>query len=337
MGPVVGTASDPCAAAVSSSANPPEGFGGKRGFIPQLLGKLKDGADISIDLHQADTHFEMLREILSHEQQYDVFLFSSFLLDSVISQHYFHEVSSFGIKNLDQISIDFRNLDFDPDNHYLVPILWGVNGWLVPPEDADKEFSLAKAVYSSSQTLQVLPDPAELYMLMKALRPAVQMFVQTGADQELAKELAPLKSSIHVLQLEEKSSPKSFMEITNGELTPDILKNFSFRLPEEKGHLWLMLAAVAKNSKNASEAAEFIDALLAPQYSKLMATTAHMATTVAALDGDTELPLQKKANFIRALPISRIQLESHHEAFEPVFTGYLKNAYPSFFGVNARR
>ena len=283
----------------------------------ELISELKDKEGLTIELVEKDSGIDLLRELLRANQNYDLVLFSSFLSDSVILDHYFSQLDRSHIQLEQNISVDFMQLNFDPSNAYSVPLLWGVNGWLVPKDAKEKSLSL-----KNHKKFKVLHEPAELFGLATKLKPIVRTWVETGQVKKL-KEMASFFKNFN--------SKDGIQQIKSGELTAELLEKHDFKLAEERSHLWIIHAAISKNSENKRVAEEALNMLISPQWSLALANGAKAATINKALNSSDELPEYRKASYIRKLPISQIELFSSHEAYEPIFMSILQKSHPLVF------
>lgn len=273
--------------------------------------------NINIELTEMGSAISMLRELLSYDKKYDVVLFSSFLSDSIILDHYFSELKEDQLDIQTQVSVDFLQLNFDPNNKYSVPLLWGVNGWLVPKKLDTPSFSL-----KSQDKLLVLDEPAELFGLSTKLMPIVRSWVETGETSKLMEN----KTFFSKFNFN-----SGIRQISSGALTDELLKDHVFRLAQERSHLWIMHASVSKSSSNKKLAEEWLRLVLLPKWSERLSNEAAAATVNKRLDSSDNLPAYRKASYIRRLPLNKIELFSSHEAYEPIFMSILQKIHPSVF------
>lgn len=292
--------------------------------LVQLLSK----RGLQVNLVTRSDDYELLREILSPSMPYDVMLFPSTLTDSLQLSNYFTE--SFSEKAFDElkISIDFRSLNFDSENRFLVPLLWVVYGWALKEKDPD--FSLKAVIQQKdSGKLAALPNAASLYGLLQKLSPEAHSFFQTSNEDELNSVLTRFQK--HVVLRKTENPPWEQQGHTvqvHHTLSPELsLQGWHFALPMEKADLVLMLFGIHKNSVKTAAAKKLLSLLFENKLVKELVTTTSWATVKSHASTKDMLPEVFQSNYIRSLPISRLNILSYHEAFEPLFTEFLKKGY----------
>ncbi|MPN56307.1 Spermidine/putrescine-binding periplasmic protein [bioreactor metagenome] len=71
------------------------------------------------------TNEEMMVKLQEPDCIYDVCFPSDYIIEKLISQDLLHTLNKENIPNLKNIDPRFMNLDFDPENKYSVPYMWG--------------------------------------------------------------------------------------------------------------------------------------------------------------------------------------------------------------------
>lgn len=301
-------------------------------FPAAFIERLKTSEKINIVLTEKPTTKALLNEILRTGTEYQVVVFPSYLSDSLSYSEYFLPLNDvLGSKGLraatQQISVDFLSLGKDPDNAYTLPLLWGVNGWLLPQGMEVDRINLEDLVtkLDSNSMLNLLPDPIEFFGVMTKVRPALRTWIGTGNREEFQKDVAPLQSRIKVIDTGSKSS--GLQQISSGQL--DKVSRDRFRLADEKSHLWVQYLALKRGSQPPDKILEVIETLYSMTWTKDLSETAQMAHCSRSINGVKGVIENLKPSYIRQLPISRIELISAHEAYEPLFLNYLRGQYQS--------
>lgn len=295
-------------------------------FSPQLIQMAEDNKFL-LKINTKTNSYDLLREILSPQTTYDLVIFPSTIGDSIVPSNYFQQAFSEQMYDELSISIDFRSLDFDSENKYTIPLLWGVYAWTFKGEV--QGFSLAKEVESGqAKHLYVYPRPASVYSVMQKLYPQSHSFVQTNNREELKAIFTTLSQKIRLrtASLPSDISEQDLIQIKHTEKEAMTTLGLKVSLPIEKADLDVIIAAVGKDSQVKKDVHEFIKLLFRKSSVEEMTVSSGFATVKVS---DTlSLPEVFKAEAIRTLPISRIQLISHHEAYEPLFTEFLRKSFP---------
>lgn len=294
-----------------------------------FLTQFEKSEDFTVELVEVPNANELLKELFrSDGPAYDLVLFSSFLSDSIIHDHHFQKLKKPNLEPISRISVDFLRLKSDPNNTFTIPLLWGVNGWLVPKEDGP--FRLELGEHIGKLKLSLLSDPGEAYATLTKLKPILKTWVETGQKNKLNE----LKSFFKNFDMG-SNKPRGFKQIPSGQLSTELLKDHRYLLAKERSHLWIINAAIPKGSNNPGVAHEFLTTLLADKWSLALANSSQMATVNPNLDDSKLLPYFRQAGFVRSFPLNKFELYSRHEAFEPIFMSILQNHYPKVFKANS--
>jgi hypothetical protein len=303
-------------------------------FNQEFVESLKAEENIDIILTEAPSTKALLSEILKSHSPYEVIVFPSFLSDSLAYSEYFMPLNeAFGRRELrslvEEISVDFLSLGKDPENRYTLPVLWGVNGWLIPEGMTQDRLSLSDLLLrgDSKTTLHLLAEPIEFFGVLAKLRPSLKTWVGTGNAEEFQTEVQSLQGRLKVIP--ESAPPTAWRQIPSGSL--DRTTRERFRLADEKSHLWIQFLALRRGAAIDDNVKDLFKVLYSSKWSEKLAMTSKMAHCGRRINRSSKVGENLKSSFIRQLPISRLELISAHEAYEPLFLGYLKGQYQSGF------
>ncbi len=306
-------------------------------FTPAFIEKFARDEEIMLRITTKSSPQEFLRELLSSRGKYDLIELSSFFIDSFIIENVFDEIDRDRVTNFENVSIDFQNLNFDPEGRNLLPLFWGVNGFVFN-QDKIKEFdSIAAILNSQSGAVALSPSSVEAYSLAIKLSPIIKTWVNTGNQPDLLKDLKALSLKFPVFSSEIENGLTAGTlaagQMTNGKAANFLKENqkFQFQLPIEKANLWIGLVGLTKDSQNKKLAQEVMNRFLMPKWSKELVLTTSEATTNNLLDTDPVILPQQKAQFVRELRLSRFELFYDHETLEPVWMSALRQVFPAAF------
>ena len=89
---------------------------------------------MQLQVTEMDSESALLREALTHGGDFDVIQINSFISKSFVPENVFSKLTQDELPNIRQVSVDFKNLDYDLQDEYFVPLGWGLNGFLVNTE-----------------------------------------------------------------------------------------------------------------------------------------------------------------------------------------------------------
>lgn len=311
-------------------------------FTPEFIAKFAEEEEIMLRITTRSTPQEFLRELLSARGKYDLIEINSFLIDSFIIENVFDEYDRERVANYENISIDFQNLNFDPEGRHLLPIFWGVNGFVYNSERLKEFDSIEGSLAAQAGPIAIPPSSVEAYSLAVKMSPIIKTWVNTGNQPDLLKDLKALSTKFPIFSNDiEKGLTDGTIaagQMTNGKAAKFLAgtKNFQFHLPAEKSNLWIGLIGMTKDSRNKKLAQEVLNRLLTPKWSKQLVLSTAEATPNGLLDADPEILPQQKAQYVRELRLSRFELFYDHETFEPVWMGALRQVFPAAFTAVAQ-
>ena len=239
-----------------------------------ILGEFEKETNIKVVYDTFATNEDLYVKIKSGGSSYDLIFPSDYMLTRMREEGMLEKIDISRIPNIKHIDARFLGHDYDPQNEYSVPYMWGTMGILYNTTMVDdvvdswdilwdpkyrKEIlmldsqrdSIGAALLKLGFSLNTL-DPSELAAageLLKQQKPLVLAYVvDEGKDKMVAGEAA--------LAL-----------VWSGEATyahhenPDL----AYAIPNEGTNIWFDVMAIPKGAKNKAEAEKFIDFLNRPE------------------------------------------------------------------------
>ncbi len=307
----------------------------EKNFLPPAVIKMvQNQLHVHLQITEEPTDISLVGELLSNKQKYDVVELPSFVLSSFMLNRNLSPFNTDEIPRLRNVSIDFQHLGFDPDGHYLVPISWGVSGFVFNPKQtqwSDKSLTalFGMAVkhrpphfHSRLAKISLIDSPILFFNLLEKLKPMVKSWADTGQTAKLTKFIQQITSDV----VSFTSTPESQLtsgqvqiaEMTNGEAAAFLKQhpNYRFVMPKEKGALWIRFLAISRGVKDRTLANKLIDAFLHSNINQKLIDLNHSATVLSSLN-NSSLSNMQKASYIRALPLFQYQLYVDSDAIAP--------------------
>jgi spermidine/putrescine transport system substrate-binding protein len=247
----------------------------------QLIQKFEEQTQIHVNFSTYDSNETMLAKIRANQNGiYDIILPSAYYVDRMRHLKLLTRLDHTQLPNLKYLSETFQNNQYDPHNHYSVPLTWGATGIFynqqyikIPPRSwrdlwkarwkeslmllDDMRDTFAIAMFAS----HYMPNDTDPHHLAKAfqmllkLSPNIKFFASEGIQTILIDGDATIGSA------------------WNG----DVYKarqenpNIQFVYPEEGYVLWIDCLAIPSNAPHLKEAYTFINFLLAPENAAIIA------------------------------------------------------------------
>lgn len=229
---------------------------------------------IKVNYDTFSTNEDMYVKIKSGGGNYDLLFPSDYTIKRMINEGMLAKLDFNNIPNYRYIMERFRNLEYDPDNEYSVPYMWGTIGILYNQTMVTEPVTSWRILWDQKYKKQILmldsqrdsigitlkmlgysmnsTDPAELGKAKNALieqKPLVLAYVGDDVkDKMIAGEAA-----LAVVW----SGDAVYMKWEN----PDL----EYALPKEGSNLWFDAMVIPATSKRQKEAEQFINFLCEPE------------------------------------------------------------------------
>ncbi|MBB6454714.1 spermidine/putrescine transport system substrate-binding protein [Salirhabdus euzebyi] len=245
-------------------------------YMPQeVLDSFEEEFGVEVVYSTYSSNQEMLTKLNSGTVNYDIVVPTDYIVKRMINDDLLLELNMDNIPNFENIQSVFHERDFDPDNKFSVPYLYGSTGIAYNTtkiEGTPSYADLWNEAYAGHVTVQ--DDPREsLSMVLQTL--GLPMNDPSEEDLQKAKEEL---AKLHPNLLAYDSSPSAQLisgeawisHTYSGEAGIAMLENpdITYVLPEEGGELWMDNLVIPKTSENQYTAEVFINYLLEPEVSK---------------------------------------------------------------------
>lgn len=97
-------------------------------IAPEVIEEFEEEYGIKVNYSTFDTNEDMYVKVKSGGNSYDVLFPSDYIIEKMIKEDMLLKLDMNNIPNYKNIDEKFKNLDFDPDNEYSVPYMWGTLG-----------------------------------------------------------------------------------------------------------------------------------------------------------------------------------------------------------------
>src|SRR5690625_2673589 len=221
---------------------------------------------------------EMLSKIKSGTVPYDLAVPSDFYVEIMAQEGLLLEIDLDNIPNFENIADEWKDLEYDPENKYSVPYLYGYDGIIynksIITEPPTSWGDLWNPDYAGHVVIMdaadEISDMLQQYLGNDMNDPTEE---QIEAGGEKLKELVP-----NILLFSETPEPQLVSEEAwiaygySGEAGVAYLENedIDFVLPEEGGIKWTDNMVIPSSAANKYTAEVFINYLLRPEVSKLL-------------------------------------------------------------------
>lgn len=239
----------------------------------ELLAQFTDETGIKINYTTLANNEEMLVKLQQEDCIYDLCFPSDYIIEKLIQMDLLYEINKDNIPNMANIDDRFMNLDFDPENKYSVPYMWGTVGILYNTTMVDDPVDSWDILWNEKYAGQILMynsirdsigvalmklgyslntrEEADVLAAEEALiaqKPIVQAYLGDSIKDRMiggGAALAVVYSGDAMWCMDEEEG------------NPDL----AFAVPETGTNLWFDNIVIPKSSSHTAEAEAFINFL----------------------------------------------------------------------------
>ena len=210
----------------------------------------------------------MYTKIKNSTTKYDVLIPSDYMIERLIGENLLAPLNFSNIPNYSFIDEKYKNLDFDPQNQYSVPYMWGTLGILYDKTKVSEEQFTWNTLFDPKYENSVLMKKDMRDALGIALKSLGFSFNSTN-EEELQKAKEKLSAQMpNVLgyvnddgmdKMIAGEAPMALMYSGDGAYCISENENLDFAIPEDGSNLFFDSMVIPANSENKELAEKFIN------------------------------------------------------------------------------
>ena len=247
---------------------------------PEIIDLFEEETGIDVIYEEFETNEIMYPKIQSGAIAYDVVCPSDYMIQRMIENDLLAEINYDHIPNLKYIGDNYMKMSrqFDPENKYSVPYLWGTVGILDNKKMVDEPVDSWGILWDKKYEDSILMQDSVRDAFAVALKYLGYSLNSTDLDElEAAKNLLieqkPLVQAYVIDQVRDKmiGGEAALGVIYSGEAlycqqeNPDL----DYVIPKEGTNIWIDSWVIPKNAKNVENAEAFINFLCRPDIAKM--------------------------------------------------------------------
>ncbi len=231
-----------------------------------------------------ETYFaneEMYIKVKNNSSAYDIVFPSDYMVERMISEDMLNKINFDNIPNFKNIGSQYKNLDYDPENLYSVPYMWGTMGIMYNKDMVDaKDVESWAAMYDKKYAGEIFMLDSERDMISITLK-SLGYSMNSTDDNELKKAEEALIKQKDLVKAYCGDEVKDKMIAGEGAMTiawsgdafycMELNDSLAYSVPKEGSNLWFDSMVIPKTSKHQAEAELFIDFMCRPEIAKMNA------------------------------------------------------------------
>ncbi len=240
----------------------------------------KENPNIKINYETFYTNEEMYIKVANKSTAYDVIVPSDYMVERLISEDLLYEIDYNNVPNMKNIGEQYLNKDYDPDNKYSVPYMWGTMGVLYNKTMVDEPVTSWKILWNEKYKDKIFMYNSERDTIAITLRMlGYSMNSKDDAELNAARDALIAQKDLVLAYCGDEVKDK--MIANEGAMTIawsgdafyciDENPDLAYAIPEEGSNLWFDSLVIPKTSQHKAEAEKFIDFMCRPDIAKMNA------------------------------------------------------------------
>jgi spermidine/putrescine transport system substrate-binding protein len=216
----------------------------------------------------------MYVKLKSGGTNYDVIFPSDYMIARLIKEDMLHKIDMSKITNYENIGDEFTSLDYDPDNEYSVPYMWGTLGIAYNKTMVDDPVDSWDILWNPKYEKNIFMLDSQRDSIAVALKKlGYSLNTRDEAQLEEAKQelirQRPLVLSYVGDEVKDKmvAGEAALAVVWSGDAVAMKWENedLEYAIPKEGSNLWFDAMAIPKTSQNKEAAELFINFMTDPE------------------------------------------------------------------------
>lgn len=313
----------------------------RRGYLPpQILNDFEEKTGLHIEGFPVESDQALWEEVSERPANYDLIQLFSYMAKDPVGSHIFAELNPLWAPRLDKVSVDFNHLPFDPKGQFLLPLNWGLNGFLWNQKNGKPPQRLKQLLDDKrlKGKIYLLPNQVEIFSYMQKTGGLLPEWLDQEKWDQLSEATKKLLEDVNIEgtlpQDIWKKGQAEVVQIANGPaaalLQQPAEERPQFWLPEDKTNLWISLMGISKSTSHLEEAHEFISFLLEDSSIQLLVKFNKHATSLQP-DKATAMKAMQLPGYLRQIALDKIHLQTETASLTPIWFRTLSKTLPLVF------
>jgi len=243
---------------------------------PDLIKKFEKETKIKVVYDTYDTNETMYQKLLTNPGQYDLVVPSDYMIEKMIKNDMLEEIDFSNIPNISNIDEKFMGLDFDPENKYSVPYMWGTVGIIYNADVVTEPVTSWDILWNEKYSNDVLMFDSIRDTFAVPLKKLGYSLNTTNPSEikDAQDELIKQKNTIHPTYVGDEGKDQvingeaSLATVWSGDamyIMSESDLNLKYVVPEEGSNKWFDAMTIPKGAPNKAGAEAFINFLSDPE------------------------------------------------------------------------
>ncbi|RST76951.1 spermidine/putrescine ABC transporter substrate-binding protein [Siminovitchia acidinfaciens] len=247
-------------------------------YLPDhLIKQFEEETGIKVNLSEIGSNEEMVAKLSVSAGEFDLVVPSTYFIEVLIREGKLEKINKDNIPNLKYIGEDFLGWDFDPNDDYSLPYMWGTEVIVINEDLVDKEVTSYKDLFNPyfKDSLVILDDPRSMLGAMLSMLGYSSNSTDEKEIEEAGEALKKLRPNIKVYDSDNAKNLLVSNEVKGGvvygaeaALAMREKPEIKVIIPDDFLSLWQDNFVIPKGAKNKENAEKFINFIFDPEVSK---------------------------------------------------------------------
>ncbi len=265
-----------------------------------VLDQFEEETGVRVNYETYATNEDMYVKIKTGGTSYDIAIPSDYMIEKMITEDMLEKIDFENVPNYKNIDGPFKNLEFDPENEYSVPYMWGTLGILYNKTMVTDPVEGWDILWNENYKGEILMLDSQRDSIGITLKKLGYSLNSTNTDElEVAKaELIKQKPLVLAYVGDEVKGMMTGEEaaiavVWSGDAVTMMEENpnLEYVVPKEGTNIWFDNIVIPKGSEHKKEAEMFIDFLSRPDIAlkntEYIGYSSPNAETIEMLDEET--------------------------------------------------
>ena len=236
-----------------------------------VLKSFEEDTGIKVIYEMFTQNEDMYMKLKEGGSNYDVIFPSDYMLEKLVEEDMVQKINTSNIPNMKNLGKEYLNMEYDPNQEYSIPYLWGTVGILYNSKLVTEKVDSWDILWNKKYDQKIIMmDSTRDSIGISLIRNGFSMNTRNLDELEIAKnDLIKQKPIVRAYLVDEMKSQMVNEEAYlapaySGDAIDAMLENEDLRysVPKEGTNLWFDTMAIPKNAKHVKNAEKFINYIL---------------------------------------------------------------------------
>lgn len=247
---------------------------------PEVLDMFEEEYGIEVVYDTYATNEDLYVKLKQGGSSYDVIFPSDYMIERMIRENLLAEINLSNVDQISKVDDTFLNLDYDPENKYSVPYMWGTVGIIYNKTMVSRPLTKWSDLWDEEFSGDIIMLNSQRDTLAVALKKlGYSLNTRNIAELEEARdELIAQKPIVYAYLGDEVKDvivgeEAAIAVVWSGDAVAMIRENpnLEYVMPEEGTNLWFDAMVIPSNANNKEDAEKFINFMTRPDIAALNA------------------------------------------------------------------